>query len=67
MFDKACVEHTKELAKVLPLQETKATLAFTTGFYFLHIHCTFNLLKTSNGFELNFHNIQEFPHQQQGC
>lgn len=34
MFDKACVEHTKELAEVLPLQETKAALAFTTGFYF---------------------------------
>lgn len=30
MFAKACVQLIKELAQLLPLQETKTTLAFTT-------------------------------------
>lgn len=36
MFDKACVQHIKELAKLLPLQETKTTLAFTTWVFFAY-------------------------------
>lgn len=41
MFDKACAQHIRELAKLLPLQETKTTLAFTTSVlrftYTLHL------------------------------